>query len=203
LTSADTCTHRDALEENSVHVAACKAASANEATCEAVKFEGTTNAAANYCYIMKYATATCGGTATADSYGSTGSITVDGTSGGAAATTLAECKAGCDLLGDKCFEFYFDDDTSKTCTYYSGKCTETGTANVKDQIYQRVPCCYWTSPTLITADSICANEAEVTMNNKAAAAWSTGYEFGIVYNDNVAYTKESCQKLCVDFEENC
>jgi hypothetical protein len=100
-------------------------------------------------------------------------------------------------------EFYFDDDTVKACTYYSGECTKT-TAAAKDSIWERVPCCYWTFPTLITADSLCSNSAEATMNNKADAAWNTGYEFTKLQgNLDDDFTKESCQRLCVDFEENC
>jgi hypothetical protein len=88
-------------------------------------------------------------------------------------------------------EFTFDS-TANTCAYYSGKCTLADSSDTKDFVYERVPCCYWTSPTLITADSLCSNEAESTMNNKAAAAWTTGYEFSILYNDNVNYDKHSC-----------
>jgi hypothetical protein len=100
-------------------------------------------------------------------------------------------------------EFTFDS-SANTCVYYSGKCNlEASGAASKDFVYERVPCCYWTSPTLIDANSICANEADSTMNNKAANAWTTGYEFGIDYNDNVVYTKETCQLLCVEFAENC
>jgi hypothetical protein len=61
-------------------------------------------------------------------------------------------------------EFYFDDDTVKTCTYYSNKCTFVDTTNIKDSIYERVPCCYWTSPTLIEVDSLCGMETDITMN---------------------------------------
>jgi hypothetical protein len=169
-TTADTCTHHVKLEENAKQVSICKAVTlaihsttaAQETACEAVKFEG----GSDFCYVEKYDTATCGGTSA--NYGSTGTIT-----GG---TSFSLCKSGCDALGDRCMEFYFDDDTTKACTYYSGECTKT-VAAAKDSIWERVPCCYWTSPTLITADSLCSNSAEATMNNKADATWNTGYEF--------------------------
>jgi hypothetical protein len=127
-------------------------------------------------------------------------MTQDGLVGGAASDSLTNCMTGCDAWEDMCMEFTFDS-SANTCVYYSGKCTlEASGAASKDFVYERVPCCYWTSPTLIDADSLCANEADSTMNGVAAGAYNTGFEFSIIYNDNVNYDKESCQKLCVEFE---
>jgi hypothetical protein len=109
---------------------------------------------------MKHATSTCG-TGAEDT--TTASL-VDGSN--TAATDLDTCKAACDLLEDDCMEFYLDT-SAGACSGYSGKCAnEAGAAT--DFIYERVPCCYWTSPTLIETNGICANEDESTMNGGAA-----------------------------------
>jgi hypothetical protein len=134
---------------------------------------------------MKHDSSTCG-TGAEDT-------TTDSHASGA---DLAACITACDALEDDCMEFHFDA-SAAACTSYSGKCAnEAGAAT--DFIYERVPCCYWTSPTLIETNGICANEDESTMNGGAAA-----YDFTILENNNADYTLQSCHKLCADYDDNC
>jgi hypothetical protein len=94
-------------------------------------------------------------------------------------------------------EFHLDT-SAGACTAYSGKCAYAASGGTTDWIYERVPCCYWTSPTLIEADGICANEALSTMNGGASS-----HDLGIIENNNAVYDVQSCHKLCAEFDSNC
>jgi hypothetical protein len=94
-------------------------------------------------------------------------------------------------------EFYHES-TANTCEAYSEKCTSVDTSDQKDAIYERVPCCFWTSPTLIEVDSLCGMEGDSTINGV-----TDQHNFVILDNNNVAYTIQTCHQLCVDFDNNC
>jgi hypothetical protein len=138
--------------------------------------------------VKKFDTSICGGSTTNYWY-ETAALT--------SGTDLATCKAACDLLEDECMEFMLD---AGSCKGYSGKCTSS--AGTSDQhIYERVPCCYWTSPTEIQLDGVCANREETTMNG--AANSGNSYDFTILNNNNANYDLQSCHKLCAEYADNC
>jgi hypothetical protein len=137
--------------------------------------------------VKKFAKSTCGGTA--DEKGTTTTLS--------SSTSLEACSKACDLLEDDCMEFYHES-TANTCEAYSNKCTFVDTTDQKDAIYERVPCCFWTSPTLIETDSLCGMETDSTINGAAGM-----YDYTILDNNNVNYNIQTCHQLCVDFDNNC
>jgi hypothetical protein len=132
---------------------------------------------------LKHAASTCGGANSQTSTDLTATIT------GAGNTVSVEtCKDACFALGDDCYEWYIND-AGDACTAYSGFCDFAAGAT-NDKIYHKIPCCYWTSPTLVIADSLCANKAEATMNG----ANSANYEYtSAADNLAVAWNKMTCQ----------
>jgi hypothetical protein len=170
------------FNEEAKMVAACKEKT-DEAGCESL----------GDCSYLKFDSSTCGGNGNVDgNYETLTDLTATATAD-PGATPREKCYNACAALGDDCFEFVLSVDAGTgaltACTGYSGHCT-LNAATAQDKVYRKVPCCYWTTPTLVIADSLCANKAEATMNGANSAT----YEFtSATHNLGVAYNKMSCQ----------
>jgi hypothetical protein len=167
-TSAATCTHLSYFDDDALKVSKCKSHVALS-TCRG---EGD-------CFYMKLENFNCGGAAGAGGYGYQTAMS---------STTLDTCKTECKNLNDECMEFHF---TGSACTAYSHECT-AATYTAGEYVYQKEPCCYWTSPVKIIDESDCGNETDPTMNDSGGPYSFTGG----------GYTEQTCQQLCVE-KEGC